>query len=80
MKNKRVATGKIESREGESGERAGDELADGHEDRDLDAVGVDLQERHRRIEDGAIVVEVEARRQEARRHLVSVLAPCGTTC
>ena len=44
-----VAAGKLEPREGEGGERAGDELADRHEDRDLDAVGVDLQERHDRI-------------------------------
>ena len=67
-----VAPGKVEPGEGERGERAGDELADGDEHRDLDAVGVDLQERHRRIEDRAIVVEVEPRRQEARRHLVGV--------
>ncbi len=67
-----VASGKIEPRERESGERAGDELADGDDDGHFDAVGVDLQEGNRGIEHGAIVVEIEPRRQEARRHLIGV--------
>ena len=46
----RVAAAEIEAREGEGGQRAGDELADGDDDGDQQRVGVDLQERHARGE------------------------------